>query len=347
VTRSIPILGTLGCLFAMFIISPVFGLVAVTVVLGIYVYLTRLDLAAPHGDMRSGLFVALAEWAAKHTAVLPSNNERAWKPSLLIPFREYREMRGNFSLIRDLALPNGSVTLLGLTGEDGDEKLEDALPGLSESFNNDGVFARWTHVATRNMYDGIVASMQTLRGTFFNPNILFVRVHDEDGPDEEEDFRHMVEAARRINMGIVALVDDPVAKTGQEQVVNVWVRDQSPNWKLDWDLGNIDLELLTAFKLHKTWDARVRVVTAVPEEENVKDASEFLKQILELARLTHFEVIVVNSSFEDALQAAPQADVDLFGLSANISFEPLRDIVEKRKAACLFVADSGQESILA
>jgi len=23
---------------------------------------------------------------------------------------------------------------------------------------------------------------------------------------------------------------------------SVWVRDQSPNWKLEWDLGNIDLE---------------------------------------------------------------------------------------------------------
>lgn len=347
VWRAVPILGTLGCLFAMFIVSPVFGLVAVAVVFGIYVYLTRRDLHAPHGDMRSGLFVSLAEWAAKHTADLPSNNERAWKPSLLIPFREYREMRGNFSLIRDLTTPNGSVTLLGLTGADGDETLEASLTTLSESFNNDGVFARWTHVATRNLYDGIVASMQTLRGTFFNPNILFIRVHDESGHEEELDFQHMIDAARRIKMGILVLVDDPVAKTGQEQMINVWVRDQSPNWKLDWELGNIDLELLTAFKLHRTWKAKVRVITAVPDEANVAEAEDFLHQILELARLTKFEVVVINAPFQEALEVAPQADIDLFGLSANIQFEPLRGVVAKRKAACMFIADSGEESILA
>lgn len=347
VWRIVPILGTLGCLFAMFIINAVVGLVAVAMVFGFYIYLTRRDLNAPHGDMRSGLFVALAEWAAKHTSDLPTNNERAWKPSLLIPFREYREMRGNFSFIRDLTLPNGSVTLLGLSDEHGDEKLERALPGLSESFTNDGVFSRWTHLRARNVYDAIVASMQTLTGSFFNPNILFVRVHDENGVAEQADFQHMIDAARRIKMGILVFVDDAVAKTGQQQVINVWVRDQSPNWKLDWDLGNIDLELLTAYKLHKNWNAKVRVVTAVPDAQHVQVAEQFLVQILELARLMKFEVAVVNEDFQTALEKAPQADLDLFGLSERIDLELMRSIVAKREAACLFVADSGEESILA
>ncbi len=347
VWRIVPILGTLGCLFAMFIINAVVGLVAVAVVFGIYVYLTRRDLKTPQGDMRSGLFFALAEWAAKHTADLPTNNERAWKPSLLIPFREYREMRGSFSFIRDLALPNGSITLIGLTDDEDNDKLERHLPELGSSFVEDGVFARWTNVVTRNPYDAIISSMQTLNGAFFNPNILFMRLHDENGLDQEEDFQRVLDAAHRIKMGMLVFVDDKVAKTGQEQIVNVWVRDQSPNWKLDWDLGNIDLELLTAFKLHKNWRAKVRVITAVPDPEHVEGAREFLGQILELARLPQFEICVVNEEFRDALKHAPQADLDLFGLGVRVDFEMMRSFVTARRAACLFVADSGEESILA
>lgn len=347
VWRFVPILGTLGCLLAMFIINAVVGLVAVAVVLGIYTYLTRLDLMTPQGDMRSGLFFALAEWAAKHTADLPTNNERAWKPSLLLPFHEYREMRGSFSFIRDLALPNGSITLIGLTDEGGNDRLERNLPELGASFVEDGVFARWTNVATRHPYDAIISSMQTLNGAFFNPNILFMRLHDENGLDEQDDFQRVLDAAHRIKMGMLVFVDDKVAKTGQEQIVNVWVRDQSPNWKLDWDLGNIDLELLTAFKLHKNWQAKVRVITAVSDDAHVAGAREFLQQILELARLSQFEICVLNEGFQEALNDAPQADIDLFGLGKKVDFEMMRSFVAARKAACLFVADSGEESILA
>ena len=347
VWRVVPILGTLGCLFAMFVINPVIGLVSVAVVFGFYIYLTRRDIDAPYGDMRSGVFFALAEWAAKHTIDLPSANERAWKPSLLIPFRDVRELRGNFSFIRDLTQPNGSVNLIGVTDENGNEELEKGLPELSASFTKDGVFSRWTYVASRNPYDAIVASMQTLLGTFFRPNLLFMRVDGSSGEEEQADFQHMVDAAKRIHMGIVAFVDDPVAKTGQQQMINVWVRDQSPNWKLDWDLGNIDLELLTAYKLHQSWGAQVRVVCAVPDPDNVETAEQFLGQILELGRLMKFDVAVVNADFKDALHEAPQADVDIFGLGPTINFDFMRSVVKDRKAACLFVADSGHESILA
>jgi uncharacterized membrane protein len=107
IPRWVPLLGTVGCMFAMFIISPSFGLVALTLVLGVYIYLTRRAIDAPHGDMRSGLFVALAEWAAKSSSGLPTENERAWKPNMLLPFQDPREVRGTFGLVRDIAHPRG------------------------------------------------------------------------------------------------------------------------------------------------------------------------------------------------------------------------------------------------
>jgi amino acid transporter len=79
IPKFVPFLGTVGCLFTMFIINSTFGLVALGFVIVTYFYLTNRKLKVPYGDMRSGLFVSLAEWAAKRVSLLPENNERAWK----------------------------------------------------------------------------------------------------------------------------------------------------------------------------------------------------------------------------------------------------------------------------
>ena len=64
IPRVASVVGLLGCLGVLFIINPVFGGLALIVVLGIYVLLVRRQLDYPFDDVRSGLFAALAEWAA-------------------------------------------------------------------------------------------------------------------------------------------------------------------------------------------------------------------------------------------------------------------------------------------
>ncbi len=49
---------------------PLVGLVALAVVIAVYGYLTRRDIEPPYGDVRSGMFVAIAEWAVKRATRL-------------------------------------------------------------------------------------------------------------------------------------------------------------------------------------------------------------------------------------------------------------------------------------
>ena len=346
VPRLIPIAGTLSCLFAMFIINPVLGLISVVMVIGFYFYLTRRQIQADHGDMRSGLFVSLAEWAAKHTYDLPNSNERSWKPNLLIPFSEHREIRGEFGLIRDLTFPKGSVTLLGLTPDRGDDEISRALPALGNDFLQEGVFSRWAQVGFDASWDAIGIAMQTLKGTFFKPNVLFLRLPDNDSISSDE-FQELIDLGRSQKMGVLVFANEPVAGLGQKHLINVWVRDQSPDWEISMDLGNIDLALLTAYKLSENWDAAIRLVIAIPNPEHLDAAHDFLMNMLDLARLLNVEIVVEESDFKTALLEAPQADIDLFGLPDPVNFEFMRSVVTKRRSACMFVKDSGDENILA
>lgn len=124
IPKFVSALGALGCLITMFIINAIFGLVAMGVVVGTYIYLTNRKLDVPYGDMRSGLFVSLAEWAAKRVSILPENNERAWKANILVPVRSSRELRGSFSLIKNLVYPRGSVSLIGISDTEEEELTE-------------------------------------------------------------------------------------------------------------------------------------------------------------------------------------------------------------------------------
>jgi len=89
--------------------------------------------------------------------------------------------------------------------------------------------------------------MDTLSGTFFRPNILFMRLPGDSA--QEEEIRHILGKAEHHSMGVALFHDEPVARLGSRSTVNVWITDQSPDWEIRFDLGNVDLALLMAYKL--------------------------------------------------------------------------------------------------
>ena len=340
----IPALGLAGSVFAMFIINPTVSLVSVAVVVAFYGVLTRRHLEAPFQDVRSGLFVALAEWAAKRVVEMPPMQERAWKPNLLVPVEDPHELRGTFSFIRDIAYPKGSVKLLGLQSTV-DNGLALRLPRLTRSFQAQGVFATSTIVDNGSFAGSLISGMQVLQGAFFRPNILFLTVPSTVG--RESPVKQVLAEAERRHIGALLYAPHPVAGLGQRHSINVWIRDRSPDWQLSWDIGNLDLSILTAYKLKRNWNARLRLITVVEDEREVENARQFMHQLTDLARIPDTSVVVAHGSFFDFLPTASQADLNLFGLVPDPDFDFIRRMVRATNATCLFVRDSGHESALA
>jgi solute carrier family 12 (sodium/potassium/chloride transporter), member 2 len=237
IPRYVPLIGTLGCLFTMFIINATFGLIAIGFVIAAYLYLASRKLKVPYGDMRSGLFVSLAEWAAKRVSLLPENNERAWKANLLVPVRTSRELRGSFGLIRNLVYPKGSIKLIGVADKMSTDELRDSLFTLASSFSRENVYTRWSVIDSNNYKEAVLNSLQTLQGTFFKPNILFLRLSATTEKDAET--YSIINEAQFYNMGLLLFVEDPVAQLGRRASINVWIREKSPEWDLSMDLGNV------------------------------------------------------------------------------------------------------------
>ncbi len=352
VPRAVPTVGLLGSLLAMFIIHPTMAWLSIAIMLGFYWLLMRRRLDAPFADVRSGLFVSLAEWAATKVSQLPGRQERAWRPNLLVPVESAGELRGTFEIITSIGRPNGSVKIMGIAPEGADhEALERRLAALAVSFGERGVFSTSTVVEAPDgaFTPGLVAGMQALHGAFFRPNIVFLQVTDRVGADRlvEANLRRVVREAERERIGSLLWVPHPVTALGQRQRVNVWIRDRSPDWSIGWDIGNLDLSLLTALKLQRNWRAELRLLMVVEDPAEERNARAFLEDLVSLARVHRSRIFVETGDFATWIGLAPQADVNVFGLTGDPKLDFLDTMVAQTGSSCLFVRDSGQESALA
>jgi solute carrier family 12 (sodium/potassium/chloride transporter), member 2 len=342
IPRGVALVGAVGSIFVMFVINPVFSLLALAVVGAFYTYLTRRRLAAPYGDMRSSLFVAVAEWAVKKAMRVGGSRERAWKPNLLVPVEDVHELRGTFRLVHDIASPKGSLTIMGLASPSEHERLASSLVEAAEQFRDEEVFATETVVETDGFADGFVAGMGALRGAFFKPNTVFLPI-PPDGTDAPER-RIVIERARDYDLGTILFADHPRAGLGRRQLINVWVRNAS--WEKGHAVAELDMLLLLAYKLQRNWDGRVRLLTVVESMDEKPAATAELLRLVDLARMQQTDVYAISGTFLEALDRAPQADVSLFGLPAEIDFTWMRNVVGRTSSAALFVRGSGEENAL-
>lgn len=342
----IPLTGLLGSVFVMIIVNPLLTLISVAVVVIFYGVLARQHLDAPFEDVRSGLFVAFAEWSAKRVTEMPTMQERAWKPNLIIPVEDAYQLRGSFEFIQNLAYPKGSVKLLGVRHDKEQQvDLNTQLDALTTAFRGRRVFASATVVNNNSFEDSVINGLEVLQGAFFRPNIIFLPTPQSAA--REQAYLNIYKRADELEIGTLLYAAHPVSLLGQRQSVNVWIRDRSPDWRLRWNIGNLDLSILIAYKFKMNWGAHLRIITVIEDEHEEENARHFMNQLMDLARLPDTEVIVAKEAFADYVKIAPQADLNIFGQTATQDFTFVRRMVNETKSTCLFTRDSGHESALA
>jgi len=345
INKWVPWVGLASSVMAMFIINPTISLISISIVFVVYWFLSRQHIETPFEDVRSGLFVSFAEWAAKHTWGMKTMQQRAWKPNLMVPVRDVVGAKGNFQFLRNIAKPKGSIKLLGIESNKANTKLAEELASLSEAFRIKDVFSSWTVINTDDFAQGVNYGNQALKGAFFRPNVVFLNLQQHD--NYETEIRPVIKESIRLEIGVLLYSSHPTALLGRRNMINVWVSDRTDNWDIGWDIGNLDLSILIAYKLKKNWDATIRLIIVIKDEKERENAHKFLKLLINLARLPETLTEVRVGNFKDTVANAPSADLNIFGMEENLRFEFVKEMTISTNSSCLFVKDSGHESILA
>ncbi|MEM8828401.1 MAG: amino acid permease [Cyanobacteria bacterium P01_G01_bin.19] len=349
ISTLIPLYGFVSCLFAMLVINARFSFVATIVVLLIYFQLAKKpDSSRITGDVRSGIFEAIALWAAKKTSEIDANNFRAWRPTLLVPLENWSQLLGEFRLLLDLCQPEGSIQLLGLAEDNNINHFSRRLEKLTAAFRRKGIFTTYSILKTANSIEGIAMVLQSSQSTFFRPNILFLKV-PEAAADWQE-LQPLLLEAQRLEMGIMLFGLHPLAGMDRVEVINVWLTPQLENLPFSAKIkqGNLNLTILMALRLHRSWQGSLNLITVVADTEEVKAAQQYIEELRDLARIPHHaKTFVLVGKFTDCLTQAPQSDMDFMGLTLEPDFEFVNQMVEITGSSCLFFRDSGNESAIA
>ena len=345
IPRLVPLTGLIGCIVIMALIAPLFSLIAAVLVFALYIVLSRRSLVDDRNDIRSGLFFTLAEWAAIQASRMPSAPQRTWKPVVLAPVNQTSALRGAYRFLWALTWPQGGVYAMGIYASAEEAQQLRELELLAEAFVNDGITASATLLEEEDFVNGVRASTQVLRKTFFRPNILFLHLWQDSDLDR---LQALVDKTAAYSMGILLLYHHAIKGMGREQMINVWVSNQGPEWTLDLDLSNLDLALLVAHQLAQNWHGRINLCMAVDDVETQAQAQSYLEQLSSLIRLprgTRFEVVI--QPFNEAIKTAPAADLNIFGLAHEPDLHAILSLATAIDTSCVFVRDSGEESAMA
>ncbi len=345
VSRWVPLFGLLGTLLAMFIVSPTFGFISLVVVFGLYVFFEKRGVPYEQAAVSSSIFQSLAEWAAQRVLEREDvESVRAWKPSFLVPVEEPDSLRGEYSFLVDVARPEGSVKLLGLTRGRNIIELEEQVAPLGRAFRDDGVHCTWSAVEEETFGQGAIGALQALQSAFFRPNMLFLTLPDLQ--DRHEEFAALIEQARATRVGVTLLGLHPRAGLGRRRRINLWLRWQGRGWDVDeaFSVGSLNLTLLMGYRLLRQWKADVSVITVITDEADTEAAEEYLTEVVDLARLPGVTQKVMVGGFEECVARAEQADLAIMGLQRRPDFTFVTRMVETSSSSCLMVLDSGRES---
>ena len=129
--------------------------------------------------------------------------------------------------------------------------------------------------------------------------------------------------------------------------VRLWLHERSPHWNFDDSPMNWNLAFLVGIRLSQKWQCMIQVVTVVKSDDDIAPAKEFLSKIAERARLPFDTSLIVESgSFLDATKTIPHADLNIFGIGDGVDLDSFRNIIKMTGSSCLFVRDSGMESVI-
>ena len=334
IPRSVPFVGAVSCVLIMFLINPIFSIVAITTIVALYIWLERRGLHAKWGDIRGGLFLVLAERASRLSRKFP-RHQISWKPDLLVPIEDPKIWAGSLLFIRSITYPSGSIFAFTVN-ENNVEEIQNDLKDLLAPIEQEGILVNSTVLEDNQFLHGARLVIQTLKGGAFRPNILFLTL----GGDKEKDdvINELVTQASKHKIGTIILRQHPRMAFGMQKTVNLWLRDKSPNW---------NLAMLITLQLQLNWEGKINLVTATADKAEEKRLNNFLDRLSDQARLPSMtDCHVLIGKFEETLKTAPRADINIFGVGDKLSFDFMRNAPEWTKSSCLFVRDSGWESAL-
>jgi len=357
INKVIPLYGAIGSIIFIFLISAIAGLVSVMFLFISYFYLIKRHLKSKEGDIRSGLFLNFSEWAAKKILTLPESSKHIWKPNVLVPVTSTDLLLGNFSLIKSIIYPNGTMNVLGfdiqkktgipenmtISKKEAKKELKE-LPDLVTKFGHEGIFTSSSTVAVKDYTNGVCISLEAIEGQFFHPNILFLLFNPRHL--QKDSMKRIFRVAKKHKVGVVVLDKNEEVGLGSMEDIHIWLPPETLKKDIYED-KIFDLAMLVGYRLSRNWTGNINLWMCVKKKDEVIAKNHMRKLVYEARFPQSTKIHISTKSFNDTMRSAPHGDIHLVPVSGFRHIAFMRRIARSHTKSFMFILDSSKEDVLA
>ena len=349
---GLALLGALSCYGTMFLIDAPATIFAIVASYGVFFFYERRRLTRTWGDLRSGLYFALARFA-----LLQLEGEqyhvRNWRPNILV-FTGQPHNREQLAEVADwLSHGQGVVSFIQLLVGDFRTLTEQGLRRAARRRIRSYIRQRrMLAFAETNIVDDFVQGALTVSQSHgiggMEPNAVLMGWSTT--PEGLVKQLRLLQGLVALEKSAFLLRMDPIRGFDRRKVIDVWWRGRG---------GNADLMVLVAHLItrHRSWSgARIRLLRAIDGEEGREQTREHAAALLGRARVDAEPIVVVKESpgqpFSDIIEAhSHDTDLTLIGLNVPDSEQGIEyvrrvDAALQRVGTVLLVHGAQEEDLL-
>ena len=309
------ILGAVGCYATMFLISPPATLIAIALSYGVFFILQRRRLKHTWGDVRSGIWFALARYALINLQA-QDWHIRNWRPNIMV-FTGQPHNRQQLVEVADwLSSGQGIVTffqiLIGDAQEPAFRGMRDAAYKHIRKFIEDHGMKAFAEVEIVSDFDqGALTVVQAHGIGGLESNVVLLGwSHTREGRIRQ---LKLLRGFVALQKSVLFLNYSQPRGYGERKHINIWWQGRG---------GNADLMLLLAHLIqqHRTWrGSRVRLLRIVNNKDAVDSTRTHMKQLSDAVRVQAEPVVIVRSDAAQSLTSiiaehSADADFTLLGM---------------------------------
>ncbi len=342
------LLGFLACLAVMILVDAFAAFVAILVVTGIYVFLSRRVFRSAFGDARRGFQYSLAVRALQKLRWM-TPHAKNWRPTFLVLAGSTQRhmtliqyavwMEGGRGLVTAAQVISGDLEAFAA-------RVESLRSALERFFQNNALAVFPEVVFAENVDEGIRTLAQSHSIGPLKPNtILFGWPRSEERADMM--FRHVWSMAA-LGKSVVIVVDKGLPPEDHRfRRIDIWWRGQQ----------NGSLMATLAHLLAQNWqwrDSQIRILRVIGDEAGRESSRLAIGELVEATRIrAEPQVIVSTEPFSEVLRHhSSRADVIFLGLQppsdepAEQTYHRLSDLLSEMPTTIL-VHSSGEADVFA
>ena len=276
---ALSLVGSLGAVIVMFLISPLACLIAITLELTLYLYLRRRALRRRWGDARAGLWMALARVALLRLK-RHSEDPRNWRPNILVFSGNPEKRVGLVRMAGWFSQGRGIVTASRLV--EGDLRADDLAIGklrqeMDEALAEEGLVAFGEVDVVANFEEGVLGVAQANGIAGLQSNTILVGWPKK--PGRLEAWMRIMRALSRLKKSTLITRLNWTGEPGQGRRIVIWWGGLENN-------GDMMLLLAHLLKLNPEWsDARIVVRSIARSDEEREFQEEGLRTMLQEVRI--------------------------------------------------------------